>query len=147
MKKPAAQKMVKNLFLGLLVLILSASFTSCSKKVAFQTSAIVPAARGDVKVTKDNNKNYLIQIKLENLAEVKRLDSSKEAYVVWMETDDSMVKNIGQIKSDSKFLSSKLKATFETVTPMKPTKIFITAEKDPAVQYPDQQIILSTRNL
>jgi hypothetical protein len=46
-----------------------------------------------------------------------------------METEDSEVKNIGNKKSDSKFLSSKLKASFETVTPLKPKKIFITAEK------------------
>lgn len=75
-----------------------------------------------------------------------RLESSKKAYVVWMETEDSMVKNIGQIKSDSKFLSSKLKASFETVTPVKPTKIFITAEEDEEVQYPDSKIIITTRN-
>ena len=147
MKKTTFNLIAKNLILGLFVIMLTASFTSCSKKVAFQTSTIVPAARGDVKVTKDENKNYLIQIKLENLAEVKRLDSSKEAYVVWMETEDSMVKNIGQIKSDSKFLSSKLKATFETVTPLKPTKIFITAENDSEVQYPNNQIILTTGNM
>lgn len=53
-----------------------------------------------------------------------------------METEDASVKNIGQIKSDSKFLSSKLKASFETVTPFKPTKIFITAEDNANVQYP-----------
>jgi hypothetical protein len=147
MKKTTLSTIIKNFFLGLLLILFTASFTSCSKKVAFQTSTTVPAARGDVKITKDNNKNYVIQIKLENLAEVKRLESSKKAYVVWMESDDSMVKNIGQIKSDSKFLSSKLKATFETVTPIKPTKIFITAEKDAEVHYPDKQIILSTRNL
>jgi hypothetical protein len=64
-----------------------------------------------------------------------------------METDDSMVKNIGQIKKRFKFLSSKLKATFETVTPLKPTKIFITAEKDSEVQYPNNQIILTTGNM
>ncbi len=147
MKKTTLSTITKNFFLSLLLILFTASFTSCSKKVAFQTSTIVPAARGDVKISKDSNKNYVIQIKLENLAEVKRLESSKKAYVVWMESDDSMVKNIGQIKSDSKFLSSKLKATFETVTPVKPTKIFITAEEDAEVQYPDKQIILSTRNL
>jgi hypothetical protein len=37
-------------------------------------------------------KNYLVEIKVENLAEVSRLASSKEAYVVWMETEDSEVK-------------------------------------------------------
>jgi hypothetical protein len=146
MKKNTFNRFTKSLILGVFAIMLTATFSSCSKNIAFQTSTIVPAARGEVKITKDNNKNYVINIKLENLAEVKRLESSKQAYVVWMETDDSMVKNIGQIKSDSKFLSSKLKANFETVTPMKPTKIFITAEKDPAVQYPDKEIIISTRN-
>lgn len=120
------------------------SFTSCAKKIAFQTSTIVPAARGDVKIKKDDNKNYLIQVELENLAEVNRLDPPKKAYVVWMESEDSMVKNIGQITSDSKFLSSKLKASFETVTPVKPSKIYITAEDDADVQFPGKQLIMET---
>jgi hypothetical protein len=145
MKKTTFTITTKALFLSLFVVTML-SLTSCAKKIAFQTSTIVPAARGNVKITKDENKNYLVQIKIENLAEVSRLESSKKAYVVWMETEDSMVKNIGQIKSDSKFLSSKLKVSFETVTPVKPTKIFITAEEDEEVQYPDSKIIITTRN-
>jgi hypothetical protein len=145
MKKTTFTITTKALFLSLFVVTML-SLTSCAKKIAFQTSTIVPAARGNVKITKDENKNYLVQIKIENLAEVSRLESSKKAYVVWMETEDSMVKNIGQIKSDSKVLSSKLKASFETVTPLKPTKIFITAEEDEEVQYPDSKIIITTRN-
>jgi len=137
-------KLISKLSLGLLALVMALSFTSCSKKIAFQTSAIVPAARGDVKIKQDENKNYLIQIELENLAEVKRLDPPKNAYVVWMESDDSMVKNIGQIKSDTKFLSSKLKASFETVTPVKPSKIYITAEDNADVQFPGKQLIMET---
>jgi hypothetical protein len=124
--------------------MITMSFTSCAKKIAFQTSTIVPAARGDVKIKKDDNKNYLIQVELENLAEVNRLDPPKKAYVVWMESEDSMVKNIGQITSDSKFLSSKLKASFETVTPVKPSKIYITAEDDADVQFPGKQLIMET---
>lgn len=134
------------IFFSLFVIMVALSFTSCAKKVAFQTSTIVPAARGDVKIKKDENKNYLIQIKLENLAEVKRLEPSKSVYVVWMETDDAPVKNIGKIKSDSKFLSSKLKASFETVSPFKPTKIFITAEDSADIQFPGMQLIMETRN-
>jgi hypothetical protein len=121
------------------------SFTSCAKKITFQTSSIVPAARGDVKIKQDDNKNYLIQVELENLAEVSRLEPSKNAYVVWMESEDSMVKNIGQIRSDSKFLSSKLKASFETVTPVKPSKIYITAEDNADVQFPGKQLIMETK--
>jgi hypothetical protein len=138
-------KLISKLSLGLLVLLIAMSFNSCAKKIAFQTSAIVPAARGDVKIKQDENKNYLIQIELENLAEVKRLDPPKNAYVVWMESDDSMVKNIGQIKSDTKFLSSKLKASFETVTPVKPSKIYITAEDNADVQFPGKQLIMETK--
>jgi hypothetical protein len=55
MKKNTFNTITKKLFLGLLVIMLTASFTSCSKS-RFQTSSIVPAARGDVKITKDDNK-------------------------------------------------------------------------------------------
>lgn len=31
--------------------------SSCARKVSFQTSSVVPAAQGSVKVTKDKNEN------------------------------------------------------------------------------------------
>jgi len=120
------------------------SFTSCAKKITFQNSSVVPAAQGQVTVNKDDNKNYVVKIKINNLAEVKRLEPSKNTYVVWMETDESLIKNIGQIKSDTKFISSKLKASFETVTAFKPEKIFITAEENADVQTPGNFIVLET---
>ena len=120
------------------------SFTACSKKTMFQTSTVVPAARGYVKVSKDNNKNYVIKVELINLAEVNRLTPPKSTYVVWLVTDEDVTRNIGQIKSSSSMLSSKLKASFETVSPTKPTKIFITAEDDGNVQFYGNQIVLST---
>jgi len=126
------------------IVLLLLSFISCGKKIMFQTSSVVPAARGEVKVKKDDNKNYVISIKINGLAEANRLEPSSNVYVVWMETDDSKAKNIGQIKSDSKMLSSKLKATFETVTAFKPKKIFITAEDNADVQYPRNQLVLET---
>jgi hypothetical protein len=99
-----------------------------------------------VKVKKDNNNNYSIQISLNNLAEPKRLQPSKNTYVVWMETNNNVTKNIGQINSSTGFLSSKLKASFETVSSTKPTKIFLTAEDDAGIQYPGREIILTTKN-
>lgn len=132
------------LFMGFLLLIMVLSLHSCEKNVPFQTSSVVPAAKGDVKVSKDSNKNYLIKIKISNLAEVSRLEPSKSVYVVWMETDESLIKNIGQVKSDTGFMSSKLKASFETVTSFKPLKIFITAEDHADVKSPGTQMVLST---
>ena len=119
-------------------------FSACSRKISFQTSTVVPAAEGTVKVKKDKNDNYRISVAISNLAEPTRLQPSKKTYVVWMDTDNNRIKNIGQINSSTGFLSSKLKASFETVSSFKPVKIFITAEDDAAIQYPDMQVVLST---
>lgn len=120
--------------------------SSCARKISFQTSTVVPAAEGTVKVTKDENKNYKINISLSNLAEPSRLQPSRSVYVVWMQTDNGSIKNIGQINSSTGFLSGRLKASFETVSSFKPVKIFITAEEDANIQYPGTQVVLATEN-
>ena len=133
-----------NIVLGLLTTIVMFSFASCTKKIAFLTSSVVPAARGYVEVKTDKNKNYGINIQLLDLAEVKRLQPSKQTYVVWMVTDEGVTKNIGQIKSSTGMMSKQLKASFETVSPNKPVKIFVTAEDDAITTYPSTQVVLST---
>lgn len=120
------------------------SLYSCSKKITFLTSSVVPAAEGTVKVTKDNNKNYKINVSLTNLAEPQRLQPSKSMYVVWMETDDHATQNIGQISTSTGFFGGKRKSSFETVSSSKPTKIFLTAEDDAKLQFPGSQVVLST---
>jgi hypothetical protein len=122
------------------------SLAACTTKHAFQTSPFEPAARGNVKVKEDGNKNYHIQIDISNLAEVKRLEPSRETYVVWMVGSDDVTKNIGQIKSSSSMMSSKLKASFQTVSSNKPHRIFITAENDGTATTPGSMIILTTDN-
>lgn len=136
--------MKKNLILAVLATFVLLSFVSCARKVSFLNSSIVPAARGDVKVKKDNNNNYHIQVSLSNLAEVSRLQPPKQSYVVWMESGDEKAVNIGQINSSSGMLSKRLKASFETVSSSKPNKIFITAEDDVKTQYPGEQIVMTT---
>lgn len=121
-------------------------FSSCARKISFQTSSVVPAAEGKVKLTKDGNKNYKIKISIANLAEPERLQPAKKAYVVWMQTADNGTKNIGQINSSTGILSGKLTAGFETVTAFKPVKIFITAEDDASIQHPGMEVVLSTNN-
>ena len=121
-------------------------FSSCSHKISFQKSTVVPAAQGTVKIKKDKNDNYRISISVNDLAEPKRLQPAKSTYVVWMDTDKNRIKNIGQINSSTGFLSSKLKASFETVSSFKTIRIFITAEDDAAIQYPGMEVVLSTGN-
>lgn len=135
---------IKRFFNITMAILMTLSLGACARKMTFLTSAIVPAARGDVKVKKDNNSNYVIKIKLTNLAEVKRLEPSRHAYVVWMESDGSVIKNLGQINSSSNMLSKTLKASFETVSSSRPNKIFITAEDEASVLSPGSMVILST---
>jgi len=146
MKPTRLNTLTKNIFFGVLTIMMIFSFESCAKKITFLTSSVVPAARGSVKVKRDNNKNYVIQIHLWNLAEVNRLQTSKQTYVVWMVTDQNIIKNIGQIKSSTSTFSKKIKASLETVSSFKPTKIFLTAEDDASIQYPGMQVVLSTDN-
>lgn len=131
-------KGIKNTVIGLSMVMMMASFGACSKKVVFLTSSVVPAAEGYVQVKKDGNENYAITLKVSNLAEVDKMQPPRKTYVVWMETDRGLTKNIGQLVS-----SKNLNANFETVTSFKPVKIFLTAENNENVQYPGN-VVLST---
>lgn len=135
---------IRIILLALITATFLFSVTSCVTKAKFATSAVVPAARGYVKVKKDNNNNYAVQIQISNLAEVGRLQPPKLTYVVWVVSDNNETKNIGRISSSSGTFSKKLNATFKTVTSVKPTKVFITAENDEMVSYPSTEVILST---
>lgn len=132
------------LLIGMIAILLLFSVETQAKKYNFITSTVVPAARGFAKVTRDNNRNYVIKIKISNLAEVQRLDPAKLSYVVWMVTDRNVVKNIGQVESGSTMMSKKLKASFETVSSFTPVQIFITTEDDASAQYPGSHVVLST---
>jgi hypothetical protein len=127
-----------------MLLVLLAFFTSCASKYTFNTSAGVPAAIGSVKVKKDNNNNYNIDLSVNRLADSKRLTPAKALYVVWMNTEHNGVKNIGQIKTSSGLFSNALKSTLKTVTPFEPTTFFITAENEADIQYPSGIEVLRT---
>lgn len=136
--------LAKRVFFGVYTLLFLISVETQAKKFRFQTSSVVPAARGYVKVNIDRNNNFQIQISIADLAEVHRLQPAKETYVVWMVTDQETAKNIGQFNSSKGFLSKKLKASFETVSSFNPVKIFITAEDNADSQYPGTMDVLTT---
>ena len=140
-KKKSALKSILTLVFMVLMIF---PFTSCAKKINFLTSSIVPGAQGYVKVKKDNNKNYIISIEVNDLAEVERVNSAKTTYVVWMETDEGNFENLGQLNSSTSFLSKRHTAALEGKSPYKPVKIFITTEDGLNVQNPGAQRVLTT---
>ncbi|HYW97072.1 MAG TPA: hypothetical protein VE870_15885 [Bacteroidales bacterium] len=127
-------------------LVLIFALSSCATKAPFLSSPVVPAAEGMVTVKEDKNDNYVINIQIQNLAKPENLHPPRNVYVVWMESDNNFAKNIGQINSSTGFLSKKLKAGFQTVSAVKPTQIYITAENYAGIQSPEGEIVLSTRN-
>ena len=139
MKTIKLNTLTKTLFSGILMTIMVLSFSSCAKKVYFLLSSVVPAAQGQITVKNDKNNNYVIQMQITNLADIERLQPAKKSYVVWMETGGNLAKNIGLISS-----SNQLKVSFETVSTLRPTKIFITAEEDETSQYPGSMVVLTT---
>ena len=142
---------LKKIFAGVIATIMLLGFNSCAKKTSSATVAtetatpMIAEEKGEMLVKRDASSNYVIQINIADLEPVKKLQPAKEAYVVWMVTDMKTTKNLGQIEGANTWLSKKDKASFEAVTPSKPTKIFITAENDAAAQKPGTQIVWSTK--
>ncbi|RYE17887.1 MAG: hypothetical protein EOP45_15000 [Sphingobacteriaceae bacterium] len=106
----------------------------------------MPAARGKVNVDKDDNGNYALDLNILHLTEPERLRPAKSSYVIWMDTENNGIKNLGQLKSGTSFFSSTLKASFHTVTSFKPKRIFITAENDGNISVPGSQVIMTTNS-
>ena len=136
----------KNILAVVLISFLVVTFSSCAKRVSFQSSSYAPTANGRVKVKKDKNNNYNLDIFVRNLAESKNLEAPRDNYVVWSETESNGVKNIGQITSSTRLFSKKLKASLHAVSSYKPTRIFITTEDNGNVQYPGFRTILTTNS-
>lgn len=123
-----------------MISILFLSLSSCAVVNShFLDSAVVPAAEGKVKVTRDKNLNYIIEISVTDLAEVDELQTSKHNYAVWMLTEEGRTENLGQLTS-----SPNGKASMETSSSYKPAKVFITAEDNTDARYPGEQIVLTT---
>ena len=130
----------------LIALFVTFFFTACSKKMRFETSAEAPAAQGAVKVKKDDNNNYKIDLNITRLTEPEKLNPPKNTYVVWMETDRDGTIKIGGLTTSSGIFSKTLKSSLETVTPYQPVMFYITAENSKDVERPGFQTVLRTKH-
>ncbi|MBL7870960.1 MAG: hypothetical protein JNM78_05075 [Cyclobacteriaceae bacterium] len=124
-----------------LMVTLILSFTSCSQKIPFAISSVVPATEGSIKIKEDKNNNYTIKLEVVRLVDPSRLTPTKAGYIVWMQTEKSGIQKIGQLISSSGFMSNKQKGSLTTVTSFKPTRFFITGEDNLSGQYPGEVIL------
>ena len=125
----------------LMIIILT---SSCSRKIPFLISAVVPSAEGSVQIKSDKNTNYTIDLSVLHLVDPARLTPPKMGYIVWMETESNGVKNIGQLKTSHGSISQTFKSSLTTMTPFKPISFFITSEDNLTTQYPGSVVVLKT---
>lgn len=149
---------IRNIFFGAMAIMTMLLISSCAKKTVASAkrempptetpaaAIVIPAdTKGQVQIKRDVNSNYVIQINLRELEAVNKIEpTSKKAYIVWMNADNQMAKNLGQINSNSGWLSDKSKASFEAVSESKPTKIYITEEETSSISKPSAKIIWTT---
>lgn len=143
--KTLTSKNLRNAFLFSCTLFAFLFLSSCARKLTFATSAIAPAATGTVKIKKTSNGNYSVNLETRHLAPADKLSPPRRVYVVWMQTEQNPVRNIGMLKSETGFLSKTLKGNLQATATSKPTSFFITAEDDGNVQYPGNEVVLRTR--
>ena len=120
--------------------------SACATKIPFERSPVVPGADGKVTMKKDNNGNYSISVSTVNLPSSKNLTPSKEVYVVWMEDENKNIKKLGQIKPTTGLLSKAYKGELKATSTSRPRKIFITAEDNGELDYPGNELVLTTRD-
>ena len=124
---------------------LALSLGAYAQRAEFLQSSVVPAANGYVEVKPEHYTTYLIKVQVADLVAAKKLIPAKHIYVVWMITEQTITKNLGQINGLSGLFVKKLKTSLETVSTFRPVKVFITTEYDARVQYPSSQVILTTQ--
>lgn len=124
-----------------LLMLAIASLEACTPKMTFTNSTIAPAATGTIRVKKDKNANYIVNVDVANLAPSKNLDPPKAIYLVWMESNDRSVRKLGQINPSGKALEAKLTATAVA----NPDAVFISAEDNADVDSPTGPTVLTTR--
>ena len=147
MKSNKSNRSLTAVYAASTVLFAIVMLSSCgTSKYQFSNSQTVPAAQGSVKVKKDGNNNYKIDLNVMHLAEPERLSPPKAVYVVWMETERNGSKNLGQLKTSSGFLSKTMKSSLNTVSSFKPISFFVTAENDANIQYPGEVIFRTGAN-
>lgn len=108
-----------------------------AKTYHFASTKIDPSAMGDVDLSKDKNGNTNVSLRVEHLAKPTLLTPPANLYVVWFQEPGANPENEGQLQ-----VGNDLKGQLKTTTPLHNFDIFVTAEMDPTVKTPSEQVVL-----
>jgi hypothetical protein len=108
-----------------------------AKTYHFASTRIDPSAMGDVDLGKDKNGNTNVSLRVEHLTKPTLLTPPANLYVVWFQEARSNPENEGQLQ-----VGNDLKGQLKTTTPLHNFDVFVTAEMDPTVKTPSDQVVL-----
>ena len=108
-----------------ILLSLATLLAGCASSAKLPVSTVAPAAVITAKKTLDKNKNYVVELVALNLTSPERLNPPKDHYNVWIVTEQTEYKNLGQIMN-----ANAKKVVFRTLTPFNPKEIILTAEDE-----------------
>jgi hypothetical protein len=128
---------MRKLYIICLTFALLCTVAYAAKKYPMTAASMVPGARAEVAISKDKNGNTRLKMTVQHLANLENLTPRASAYVVWLQERGGNSSNQGQLKVDK-----NLKATFETVTPLKSFDVLVTAEQDPRTNGPSGPEVL-----
>ena len=116
--------------------------SACAANAVLLGSKSVPGARGDVKVSKTDNGNSQVVVKVEHLAPPGQVLEGATSYVVWVQNIDHATppQNVGEIK-----VTDNLEGTLKTLTTLPTFDLTVTPETSPQVVTPANPPVLSTR--
>ena len=103
------------------------------------TSAKVPAAQGQLKISDAGNNNTGVELRVQHLARPTKIDSTATTFMVWAKplAETARVHPLGALTVNDD-LSAQLNAT----TPLKSFEVFVTAESSSQVQEPQGDRLL-----
>ena len=103
-----------------------------------QISHVVPAAKGDVKITPQEGGNHRVEVKVDHMAPASLASPGATTYVVWLKPEGTgRVQNVGTLP-----VGSNREGHFETVTPFTDFEVLVTPEKDPQAVHPSNTSVL-----
>ncbi len=163
MKQIKPTRLFDILFAGIALMFVMTGLEACSKKsTSSKTTATATSGpakqeaapttsppveeKDGMQIKRDAAGNYVIHLVIVNLEPVKLMKPVKEGYVVWMTNETNITSNIGTIEGANTWTTRKDRSRFEATSPVKPAKVFITAETDLKTQKPGTQVVWSTGN-
>jgi hypothetical protein len=104
------------------------------------TTDVIPAAVGKVKVAKEKDGNTKVKVEVSHLAQPDTVFNDASTYVVWLKPEAGTAQNVGVLSLDK-----DLKGQLETKTAFKDFQVIVTAERDSNVTSPSQQSVMNTQ--